>query len=85
LPRNCGTSFAKLAITRAPGDTPPEIIDKLNKEINAGLADAKMKARFAEAGGYTPWVSSPAELRKFILNDVEKWRKVIRAANISAL
>jgi tripartite-type tricarboxylate transporter receptor subunit TctC len=69
----------------APRNTPAEIIDKLNTEINAALADAKMKARFADAGGYTPWVSSPPEFRKFIADDVEKWRKVIRAANISAL
>jgi tripartite-type tricarboxylate transporter receptor subunit TctC len=66
----------------APKDTPAEVIDMLNKEINAGLADAKMKARFADAGGYTPFASSPAELRKFIADDVEKWGKVIRAANI---
>jgi len=42
----------------APRDTPPEVIDILNKEINAGLADTKMKARFADAGGYTPFPSS---------------------------
>jgi tripartite-type tricarboxylate transporter receptor subunit TctC len=69
----------------APKNTPAEVIDILNKEINAGLADAKMKARFADAGGYTPFASSPAELRKFIVDEVQKWRKVIRAANISAL
>jgi tripartite-type tricarboxylate transporter receptor subunit TctC len=66
----------------APRDTPAEVIDILNKEINAGLADTKMKARFADAGSYTPFASSPAELRKFIADDVEKWGKVIRAANI---
>jgi len=66
----------------APGNTPAEVIDLLNKEINACLADARMKARFADAGGYAPWVSSPAEFRKFITDDVEKWTKVIRAANI---
>ena len=68
----------------APRDTPPEVIDILNKEINAGLADTKMKARFADAGGYTPFPSSPAELRQFIADGVEKWAKVIRAANIKA-
>jgi tripartite-type tricarboxylate transporter receptor subunit TctC len=67
----------------APRDTPAEVIDILNKEINAGLADTKMKAHFADAGGYMPVASSPAELRKFIADDVEKWAKVIRAANIS--
>jgi len=68
----------------APRDTPAEVIDILNKEINAGLADTKMKARFADLGGYTPFASSPAELRKFIADDIEKWAKVFRAANIKA-
>ena len=66
----------------APKNTSPGIIEKLNKEINAGLADAKMQARFAELGGYTAFASSPAELTKFIAGDVEKWAKVIRAAKI---
>lgn len=66
----------------APRNTPAEIIEKLNKEINAGLADTTMKTRFADAGSYAPFASSPAELRKFIADDVEKWAKVIRAANI---
>ena len=43
----------------APRDTPPEVIDILNKEINTGLADTKMKARFADAGGYTPFQARP--------------------------
>ena len=51
-------------------------------EINAGLADTKMKGRFADLGGYVPFASSAAEFRKFIADDVEKWAKVIRAANI---
>jgi tripartite-type tricarboxylate transporter receptor subunit TctC len=66
----------------APRDTPTEVIDILNKEINAGLGDTRMKARFTDLGGYTPFTSAPAELRKFIADDVEKWAKVIRAANI---
>ena len=66
----------------APRDTPPEVIDILNMEINAGLADTKMKGRFADLGGYVPFASSAAEFRKFIADDVEKWAKVIRAANI---
>ena len=66
----------------APRDTPAEVITILNKEINAGLADTKMKARFADLGGYTPFASSPTEFRKFIADNVEKWAKVIRAANI---
>ena len=68
----------------APRDTPAEVIDILNKEINAGLADTEIRARFADLGGYTPFASAPAELRKFIADDVEKWGKVIRAAGIKA-
>jgi len=59
----------------------PAIIDKLNREINAGLADPKMKARIADLGG-TVLTVSPAEFGKLIAADTEKWGKVIRAANI---
>ena len=65
----------------APKDTPAEIVDKLNQEINAGLADPKIKARLADLGG-TPLPGSPAEFGKLIAEDTEKWGKVIRAANI---
>jgi tripartite-type tricarboxylate transporter receptor subunit TctC len=65
----------------APKGTPAEIVEKLNKEINAGLADPKLKARLADLGG-TPLVGSPADFGKFIADETEKWRKVIRAANI---
>jgi tripartite-type tricarboxylate transporter receptor subunit TctC len=65
----------------APKHTPAEIIDKLNKEINAGLADPKLKARFAELGAAV-FPSSPAEFGKLIADETEKWAKVIRAANI---
>jgi tripartite-type tricarboxylate transporter receptor subunit TctC len=64
-----------------PTGTPAEIIDRLNKEINAGLADAEMKARLADLGE-TPFPSSPADFRKLIAEDTEKWAKVIRAAKI---
>jgi tripartite-type tricarboxylate transporter receptor subunit TctC len=67
----------------APRNTPVEVIDKLNKEINAALADPKMKARLADLGG-TPLVISPADFGKLIADDTEKWGKVIRAANIKA-
>jgi tripartite-type tricarboxylate transporter receptor subunit TctC len=67
----------------APKATPAEIVEKLNKEINAGLADPKIKARLADLGG-TPVVGSPAEFGKFIVEETEKWAKVIRAANIKA-
>jgi tripartite-type tricarboxylate transporter receptor subunit TctC len=66
-----------------PKNTPAEIIDKLNKEINAGLADPKMKARLADFGG-TPLVGSPADFGKLIADDTEKWGKVVRALNIKA-
>jgi tripartite-type tricarboxylate transporter receptor subunit TctC len=66
-----------------PKTTPAEIIDKLNKEINAGLADPKMKARLADFGG-TPLVGSPADFGKLIIDETEKWGKVVRAANIKA-
>jgi tripartite-type tricarboxylate transporter receptor subunit TctC len=65
----------------APKATPAEIVDKLNKEINAGLADPKMKARLADLGG-TVLPGSPAEFAKLIADETEKWGKVIRAANI---
>jgi tripartite-type tricarboxylate transporter receptor subunit TctC len=67
----------------APKGTPAEVIDKINKEINAGLADPKLKARLADLGG-TPFALSPAEFGKFIANETEKWAKVIRALNIKA-
>jgi tripartite-type tricarboxylate transporter receptor subunit TctC len=65
----------------APKNTPAEIIDRLNKEINAGLADPKIKARLAEFGG-TALPGSPAEFGKFIADETEKWGNLIRAAKI---
>src|SRR5258708_3337204 len=67
----------------APKNTPAEILDQLNKEINAGLADPKLKARLAELGGMV-LTDSPAQLGKLIAEETEKWGKVIRAANIKA-
>jgi tripartite-type tricarboxylate transporter receptor subunit TctC len=64
-----------------PKNTPAEVVEKLNKEINAGLADAKMKARLATFGG-TPLVGSPADFGKLIADETDKWGKVVRAANI---
>jgi tripartite-type tricarboxylate transporter receptor subunit TctC len=61
----------------APRNTPAEIIDKLNKEINAGLADPRMKARIADFG-YTVFASSPADFSTFIAAYTEKWTKVIK-------
>ena len=65
----------------APRDMPPTIIQKLNGEINAGLADPKIKARFASLGG-TVLPGSPEDFGKLIRDETEKWGKVIRAANI---
>jgi tripartite-type tricarboxylate transporter receptor subunit TctC len=67
----------------APKDTPAEIVDKLNKEINAGLADPRLKARFADLGA-TVFVVSPADFGKFIAEETEKWAKVIKFAGARA-
>jgi tripartite-type tricarboxylate transporter receptor subunit TctC len=67
----------------APRNTPAAIIEKLNKEINAGLADTKIKARLADMGA-TPIAGSSADFGKLIADETEKWGKVIRAANIKA-
>jgi tripartite-type tricarboxylate transporter receptor subunit TctC len=65
----------------APRDTPAEIIDKLNREINAALADPKMKARLRDLGA-TVIPGSPSAFGKLIAEETERWGKVIRAANI---
>ena len=65
----------------APKGTPMEIIDKLNREINAALADPKIEARLADLGG-TPLAGSPADYAKLIADETEKWGKVIRFAGI---
>jgi tripartite-type tricarboxylate transporter receptor subunit TctC len=65
----------------APKITPTEIVDKLNKEINAGLANPRMKSRIADLGG-TVLSGSAADFGKLIAEETEKWGKVIRAANI---
>jgi tripartite-type tricarboxylate transporter receptor subunit TctC len=67
----------------APKNVPPEIIEKLNKEINAGLADPKIKARLADLGGVV-LAGSPADFGRLIADETEKWGKVIRTANIKA-
>jgi tripartite-type tricarboxylate transporter receptor subunit TctC len=66
-----------------PKGTPPEIVEKLNKEINAALADAKLKERLADLG-CAVFAGSPADFGKFIVDETEKWAKVIRAAGIKA-
>ena len=64
-----------------PTNTPPEIVDRLNSEINAGLADPDVKARLADLDG-TVLGGSPADFGKLIAEETEKWRPVIRLANI---
>jgi tripartite-type tricarboxylate transporter receptor subunit TctC len=65
----------------APKGTPSEIIQKLNDHINAGLASPGIKARYADLG-ITPLVLSPSDFGKFVVDDTQRWAKVIRAANI---
>ena len=67
----------------APKATPAEIVDKLNKEINAGLADPKIEARLANLGGDV-LALSPADFSKLIADETEKWGKLIRTLNIKA-
>jgi tripartite-type tricarboxylate transporter receptor subunit TctC len=64
-------------------DTPAEIIDTLNKQINAALADPKIRVRLVELGAMT-LTGSPVDFGKLIADEAEKWGKVIRAANIKA-
>jgi tripartite-type tricarboxylate transporter receptor subunit TctC len=67
----------------APKNTPAEIVDKLNKEINAGLADPKVRARLDALGGGI-LASSPAEFGRLIADETEKWGKVVKFAGIKA-
>src|SRR5262245_61641899 len=65
----------------APRNTPAEVIDKLNREINAGLADPKIKARLVDLGDI-PFPGSPADFGRFIVVETEKWGKVVKFAGI---
>jgi tripartite-type tricarboxylate transporter receptor subunit TctC len=67
----------------APKNTPPELIDTLNKEINAGLADPQMKMRLAALGG-TPLPGSTADFRKLIAEETDKWGKVVKFSGARA-
>ena len=66
-----------------PKNTPTNIVDKLNKEINAGLADPNIRARFADLG-VTALPGSPADFGKLIAEETEKWAKVVMFAGINA-
>src|SRR5262245_21640715 len=67
----------------APKNSSVEIVDKLNKEINAGLADPNMKARLADLGG-TVLAGSPADFGKLIAEETEKWGKVVKFSGAKA-
>ena len=67
----------------APKGTPADVIEKLNKEIAAGLADPKIKTRIVELGG-TPLTSSPAEFGRLIADESEKWGKVVKFSGAKA-
>ena len=67
----------------APRNTPDEIVEKLNREIMAALADPMMKVRLADLGGVV-LVGSPAEFGKLIATETQKWANVIRTGNIKA-
>jgi len=67
----------------APAKTPSEIVQRLNKEINAGLNDPKLHARLLEVGGI-PLVGTTADFEKLFIDDTEKWAKVMREANVKA-
>ena len=72
------SGFAGIGV---PKDTPADIVDILNRELNAGLADAKIKARIVELGG-TVAGGSPAEFATILTEATEKWAKVIKVAGI---
>ncbi len=80
LPGYEATGFSGIGV---PKNTPPAIIDLLNKELNAGLADARIKERIVELGG-TVLGGSPADFAKIIAEATEKWAKVIKFAGIKA-
>jgi len=67
----------------APRDAPPEIVERLNKEINAGLTDPVVKARLADLGCLV-YPGTPADFRTFVTAEIDKWAKVIRTAGIRA-
>jgi tripartite-type tricarboxylate transporter receptor subunit TctC len=73
-----------VAALGAPRDTPAEIVERLNREINAALADPGVKARIADLGN-EPMPMTPAGFGKFIADETEKWAKVIRAASIGMI
>jgi tripartite-type tricarboxylate transporter receptor subunit TctC len=72
---NAGTGIG------VPARTPPEIVERLNRDINACLSDASLKARYADVGA-VPIILTPAEARARIASDIAKWGKIIEAAGL---
>jgi tripartite-type tricarboxylate transporter receptor subunit TctC len=67
----------------APKNTPSDIVEKLNREINAGLDDPTLKTRLVDLGSI-PFSGSPADFGKLLVEDTEKWRKVVKFAGLKA-
>ena len=76
-----GKTKVTIALTGAPKDTPAEIVQRLNREINAVLGDPAIRSKMADLNS-DPFVSTPAEFAKFTAEDVDKWAKVVKAAGI---
>jgi tripartite-type tricarboxylate transporter receptor subunit TctC len=68
----------------APRNTPADVVNRLNKEVNAALADPKMRLRLEELGGVT-LAGSPADFGRLIAEETEKWGRVIRTAGLKTL
>jgi tripartite-type tricarboxylate transporter receptor subunit TctC len=79
--RSCSATAARMWTVSK--NTPADIVDKLNREINAGLADPKMQARLADLGG-TALALSPPDFGKLIADETEKWGKVVKFLGIKA-
>jgi tripartite-type tricarboxylate transporter receptor subunit TctC len=78
-----GYEASALAGVGAPKGTPAEIIENLNSEINAGLADPRVKSRFADLG-LTPLSMSVADFAKLVADETEKWGRVVKFANLKS-
>ena len=83
MAKPCQVTSGRFIGVGAPKNTPTEIIEKLNKEINAALADPKIRSRFADLSG-SVMTGSPADFGKYLEQEIEKLSKVVRAANIKA-
>jgi tripartite-type tricarboxylate transporter receptor subunit TctC len=82
-PTDSAGNYFSWQVLGAPKNTPMEIVNKLNKEINAGLADPRIKARFADVVS-TVFPGSPLDFVKFIAEETDKWGKVVKFLGIKA-